>query len=77
VLRDAQQALRVVTNEPAEPQKIAADQMDGRETRGQAKALFGQPGHSTCAAHRPDCVCGNRVGFLKSHAGHCMAGTAG
>ena len=24
-------------------------------------------------AHRPDCVCGNRSGFLQGHASHCMA----
>ena len=31
----------------SEPQKAAADQMDGCQARGQTKALFGQPGDST------------------------------
>lgn len=32
---------------PPEPQKTAAEQMDRRQARGQAKVLFGQPGDST------------------------------
>ena len=37
-------SLRTVTNESAEPQKTAADQVDRGQTRGQAKTFFGQPG---------------------------------
>jgi len=46
------QALREFEYEPAQPQKIAADQVDSCQTRGQAKALFGQPRHSTRTARR-------------------------
>ena len=47
VAGNAKQSLKAITYEPAEPQKTAADQVDGGQTRGQAKTLFGQPGDST------------------------------
>ena len=36
--------LRTVTNESAEPQKTAADQVDCGQTRSQAKTFFDQQG---------------------------------